>query len=88
MLQRRLTRLEKRLNVPPEDRHISAGEMQKAEETTVEGTRIYHRATSLHLDNVGRAVNKSTANPLQGKTDLVSFLWPQKVTTVPLKGVR
>lgn len=86
MLQRRLTRLEKKLNVPPEDRHTSAGELQKAEETTVEGVRIYSRASSLHLDRAGRAVDKSAVNPLQVKVDLVSLLWPPKVTTVLLKG--
>jgi Fanconi-associated nuclease 1 len=86
MLQRRLARLEKKLNVPPEERHTNAGQLQKAEETTVEGIRIYKRASSLYLDNT-RAVNKT---PLQsaGESSLrwtPKSLRPTKISTVALK---
>jgi Fanconi-associated nuclease 1 len=88
MLQRRLGRLEKKLNVPPEERHTSAGQLLKPEAVTVEGIRIHKRASSLHLDGTGRAVNKT---PLQSAGES-SLRWtprslkPQKISTVPLKG--
>jgi fanconi-associated nuclease 1 len=88
MLQRRLTRLEKKLKVPPEERHTNAGQLRKAEETTIEGTRIYKRASSLYLDNTGRAVNKT---PLQSASGswlrwTPKSLKPTKISSAPLKG--
>jgi hypothetical protein len=88
MLQRRLTRLEKKLKVPPEERHTSTGELQEAEVITVEGVRVCKKATNLHLDNTGRAVNKT---PLQsaGESSLrwtpMSLKTP-KISTVAPKG--
>jgi fanconi-associated nuclease 1 len=88
MLQRRLTRLEKKLKVPPEERHTSAGQLQEAKETTVEGIRIYKRDSSLHPDNNGRAINKT---PLQSAAES-SLRWtpmslkPLKISAVALKG--
>jgi|SRR5882762_4785686 Fanconi-associated nuclease 1 len=88
MLERRLTRLEKKLKVPPEERHTNDGQLRQAEETTVEGIRIYKRASSLHLDTVGRALSKT---PLQSAGES-SLRWtpmslkPERVSTVALKG--
>lgn len=53
-LAKRLTRLEKKLNI--RDRHTCAGQLHKAEERTVEGLRIRDRGSSLHLDAAGRAM--------------------------------
>ncbi|RDX56460.1 hypothetical protein OH76DRAFT_1550917 [Lentinus brumalis] len=65
MLERRLTRLEKKLNIPPEKRHVCEGSLKTAEEVYVEGVRIRHRADSLLLDRAGRVVNESpNKNPI------------------------
>src|ERR1700722_2263994 len=90
MLQRRLTRLEKKLNVPPEERHNSAGQLQQAEETTVEGIRIYKKPSSMHLDNIGRAVNKTPLHHVD-RVGESSFRWmmspnPTTINTIALKG--
>ncbi|KAH7921382.1 hypothetical protein BV22DRAFT_1198248 [Leucogyrophana mollusca] len=53
-LERRLTRLEKRLGLSPGDRHTSEGKLRDAEKVTFEGVRIRHRAASLALDRTGR----------------------------------
>lgn len=89
MLQRRLTRLEKKLGIRMEDRHTSAGQLLKAEETTITGIRIPQWASSLHLDNTGRPVNKLT-DSFQVKADTsVSRDSPAlKSTTVPPKEVK
>ena len=44
MLVQRLTRLEKRLKVPLEERHVCEGSLQTATEVNVEGVRVRHRA--------------------------------------------
>ena len=51
-LARRLTRLEKKLNI--RNRHTCAGYLRKAEERTIEGFRIRDRGPSLHSDIMGR----------------------------------
>ena len=51
-LARRLTRLEKKLNI--RNRHTCAGYLRKAEERTIEGLRIRDRGLSLHSDIMGR----------------------------------
>ena len=53
-LARRLTRLEKKLNI--RNRHTCAGYLHKAEERTIEGLRIRDRGPSLHSDIMGRPV--------------------------------
>ncbi|KAH9901518.1 VRR-NUC domain-containing protein [Cubamyces lactineus] len=63
MLERRLTRLEKWLNVPLEERHECAARLAAAAKVFVEGERVDRR---LHLDEAGRVVN-STAP--EGGTD-------------------
>lgn len=85
MLQRCLARLEKKLGIPSEHHHTSAGQLKEATEITVRGTRIHTRAASFRLDN---ANDKLTA-PLQVKaerTPLSCALAGSKSTTVPLKG--
>lgn len=85
MLQRRLTRLEKKLNIPLEDRHISAGHLLKAEETTVIGTRIPNRVTNRHLDNSGKPPN-DFMDSLHVKADTSpSTSSRPKTATLPLK---
>lgn len=59
MLERRLTRLEKSLNIPLEERHVCEGSLQAPVKVFVDGVRIYHRAGSLLLDQAGRVVNQS-----------------------------
>jgi hypothetical protein len=87
MLQRRLVRLEKKLNVPPEERHTSAAQLQKADEITVEGVRIYKRASSMHLDSTGRAINKTPLQSADGSLRWTPMsLKPVKISTVSLKG--
>ncbi|KAI0333539.1 hypothetical protein GY45DRAFT_1344002 [Cubamyces sp. BRFM 1775] len=53
MLERRLTRLEKRLDVPLEERHECAGRLKAAGKVFVQGERVDRR---LHLDEAGRVV--------------------------------
>ncbi|GBE81686.1 hypothetical protein SCP_0400570 [Sparassis crispa] len=54
MLERRLTKLENRLKIPPEDRHVCEGKLEKAAEVYVEGVRVLHRGTSMVIDRAGR----------------------------------
>lgn len=53
-LERRLTRLEKRLNVPMSERHECIGQLRKAREVYIEGVRVKNRASSVILDRSGR----------------------------------
>ncbi|KDQ61078.1 hypothetical protein JAAARDRAFT_571662 [Jaapia argillacea MUCL 33604] len=57
MLERRLTRIEKRLGIPVDERHVCEGKLRKAIEVFVEGTRVKHRAASLIMDETARVVN-------------------------------
>ena len=52
-LERRLTRLEKRLNVPINERHECDGQIKKARELFIEGVRVKNRASSVILDKSG-----------------------------------
>ena len=84
MLERRLTRLEKSLNVPLEERHVCEGSLKKAELVYVAGVRIRHRASSLMLDKAGRVVNESpTKAPI---TDLLS--WKNRIEPASKKGAK
>ncbi|KAI0780638.1 hypothetical protein BD413DRAFT_619127 [Trametes elegans] len=55
MLERRLTRLERALDVPPDERHTCAGLPKKAERVPVVGVRVDKR---MHLDEAGRVAEK------------------------------
>ncbi|CCM01558.1 uncharacterized protein FIBRA_03617 [Fibroporia radiculosa] len=57
-LERRLTILEKRLKIPEENRHVCEGKLSKAEKIAITGVRVYHRAESMRLNQLGRVVNK------------------------------
>ncbi|KAF8514069.1 VRR-NUC domain-containing protein [Gautieria morchelliformis] len=61
-LERRLTRLEKMLNVPMNERHKCDGQLKQARDVYVEGVRVKHRASTLVLDRSGRI--KGGTNPL------------------------
>ncbi|KAI0707651.1 VRR-NUC domain-containing protein [Earliella scabrosa] len=74
----RLTTLEKRLNVPLENRHRCKGSLEAATDVLAEGVRIYHRADSLVLDK-GRVANQSPV-----KTQASSRL-DDKSATSPVK---
>jgi Fanconi-associated nuclease 1 len=53
-LERRLTGLEKKLNLDPVDRHTSEGKLLRPVSVSFEGVRVCHRAASLKLDHTGR----------------------------------
>jgi Fanconi-associated nuclease 1 len=53
-LERRLTTLEKKLNLDPADRHTSEGRLLHPVSVSFEGVRVCHRAASLKLDRTGR----------------------------------
>ncbi|KAF8582657.1 hypothetical protein K439DRAFT_1413052 [Ramaria rubella] len=48
-LERRLTRLEKKLKIPMEERHKCDGKLKKAHEVYIEGNRVKNRAGSVVL---------------------------------------
>lgn len=77
-LVQRLTRLEKRLKIPPERRHVCEARQQKATEVYVEGIRIRHRAGSMLLDQAGRVVNTGTDKS-------TTLLWSNRRETTPMK---
>ncbi|KAI0647353.1 VRR-NUC domain-containing protein [Trametes meyenii] len=56
MLERRLTRLERRLGVDGAERHVCTGGLEKADPVGVEGVRVYKK---LVLDEEGRIVKQS-----------------------------
>ncbi|KAN0077005.1 VRR-NUC domain containing protein [Tylopilus felleus] len=58
-LQRRLKRLENKLKIPPNERHICDGILVDADEVEFEAVRLKHRAASLKLDRTGRCVDAS-----------------------------
>ncbi|KAI0748550.1 VRR-NUC domain-containing protein [Daedaleopsis nitida] len=58
MLQRRLTTLEARLKIPPEEQHVCEATLKAATNVYVEGVRIHHRAGSLKLDDTLRSKNQ------------------------------
>ncbi|KAH7909857.1 VRR-NUC domain-containing protein, partial [Hygrophoropsis aurantiaca] len=84
-LVRRLTKLEKQVGLPLNDRHTSEGKLLQAEKATIEGIRIRHRAASLALDRTGRNTSKTTAiaTPKKGP-DIMQFL-PSVVTNSGVK---
>ncbi|PCH37697.1 hypothetical protein WOLCODRAFT_113993 [Wolfiporia cocos MD-104 SS10] len=76
-LERRLKTLEKKLNVPVEERHVCQGVLAEAVDTHIEGTRVWHRADAMVLDRTGRVVKPPSADikPSIGvKTEAVSGL--------------
>ncbi|KAI0362440.1 hypothetical protein OH77DRAFT_1515684 [Trametes cingulata] len=70
MLERRLTRLEKRLRVPEEERHECAGGLRKAREVWVVGVRVDRR---LLLDEAGRVVNQDGVGGKEGTKGLLRW---------------
>ena len=54
-----VTKLERILMVPLEERHICEGSLKESVKVEVVGVRIRHRADSLLLDQAGRVVNQS-----------------------------
>ena len=66
MLERRLTRLEKKLKVPLEECHKCEARLQAATDVYVEGIRIRQRAGSLVLDSVGRVRGPENPEQVQG----------------------
>ena len=66
MLERRLTRLEKKLKVPLEECHKCEARLQAATDVYVEGTRIRQRAGSLVLDSDGRVRGSENSEQTQG----------------------
>ena len=66
MLERRLTRLEKKLKVPLEECHKCEARLQAATDVYVEGIRIRQRAGSLVLDSVGRVRGSENPGQVQG----------------------
>ncbi|TFK20357.1 hypothetical protein FA15DRAFT_696981 [Coprinopsis marcescibilis] len=60
---RRLRRLEKRLKVPPEECAVCEGELRKAETVVITAKRIFHRETSIKLDNMGKPMTNKENIP-------------------------
>ncbi|KAI0062194.1 hypothetical protein BV25DRAFT_1916125 [Artomyces pyxidatus] len=54
MLERRLTRLEKRLNIAHDLRHTCEGKLQPPQNVKISGDRV--RQAALHLDRIGRKI--------------------------------
>lgn len=67
-LERRLTRLEKRLKVPQDQRHACAGKLEKAEDVIVYGTRLREQKS----DAYARA-NIPVTVQLQGPTAVYEY---------------
>ncbi|KAI8989721.1 VRR-NUC domain-containing protein [Trametes punicea] len=78
MLERRLTRLEKRLNVRPSERHECAGRLKAAGQVFVVGERVDRR---LHLDEAGRVLNKPAEGRAVGSGGLL--LWATRKDAKP-----
>lgn len=60
MLERRLTRLENKLKIPREERHVCEGSLAKSEANYIEGVRIHHAASALVLDKNLKIVGTKT----------------------------
>lgn len=71
-LERRLTSLEKKLNLDAADRHTSEAKLLRPVSVSFEGVRVCHRAASLKLDRTGR----NTVTPATGR--ITRFLSPIK----------
>jgi Fanconi-associated nuclease 1 len=67
-LERRLTRLEKRLKIPESECHICAGKLAKAEDTIVFGTRIRDQKT-----DAGASTRVPVAVQVQGPTAVYEY---------------
>lgn len=59
-LERRLTRLEKKLAIPEKDRHQCDGELQEPREIHINGTRHRLRSESVASDKTGRTLNHAS----------------------------
>ncbi|KAG0701782.1 hypothetical protein DFH29DRAFT_982609 [Suillus ampliporus] len=82
-LDRRLTALEKKLKLPPEERHTSEGKLLSTSSVSFEGVRVYHRTASLRLDRTGRNTNDIKPNPSIAQAgDITKFLSPKKPGTI------
>ncbi|KAI0664677.1 VRR-NUC domain-containing protein [Cubamyces menziesii] len=86
MLERRLTRLEKWLNVPQEERHECAARLAAAVKVFIEGERVDRR---LHLDEAGRVVNstapESGTDGKAGGGGVRELKWANRRETSPRK---
>ncbi|OJA16026.1 hypothetical protein AZE42_04282 [Rhizopogon vesiculosus] len=78
-LERRLTALEKKLNLDYADRHTSEGNLLRSVSVSFEGVRVCHRAASLKLDRTGRNTSTS-AKPgvITTAGGIAKFLSPVK----------
>ncbi|KIJ16849.1 hypothetical protein PAXINDRAFT_98635 [Paxillus involutus ATCC 200175] len=76
-LLRRLTKLENKLKLPPEDRHTCEGKLADAEEVVFEAVRIRHRAASLKLDRTGRSLSNA-ASPQKNRD--IKIFYPSLAT--------
>jgi len=74
-LERRLTALERKLNLDPADRHTSEGKLLRPVSVSFEGVRVCHRAASLKLDHIGR--NTLTPGKCNAGT-ITEYLSPSK----------
>ncbi len=61
MLERRLTRLENKLKIPKEQRHVCEGGLSKAKDVFIEGSRVKHVVGTLVLDRNLKPVGRSQA---------------------------
>ena len=67
-LLRRLAKLEKKLNIPADDRVKCSGALQKAEEIFIEGRRIH-----VEIDATGKFVRKSKKHEIDDKQRVLTF---------------
>lgn len=78
MLERRLTRLENKLKVPKEERHVCEGSLAKSESIRIEGVRVQHSA--LVLDRSLKVVGKPKLDALTqvGGSTQAPLPWTQQ----------
>ncbi|KAI0053972.1 hypothetical protein FA95DRAFT_1551753 [Auriscalpium vulgare] len=84
-LERRLTRLEKLLNIPPEERHVCEGNRQSAKQVNIYRERVRGSLAGLHLDSMGRKIGPDTkdiSNYLERKPKAEGGEAPQRALTV------
>ncbi|KAI0636683.1 hypothetical protein C8Q77DRAFT_1247200 [Trametes polyzona] len=82
MLERRLTRLEKWLQVPAEERHACTGKLKEAHHVSIAGERLDRR---MQLDEAGHVVHPAGGDEAKAKAGASLLKWVNPPSCVPRK---
>ena len=88
-LERRLTTLEKRLQIPEAERHTCEGKLQKCNQVLITGVRVYEHTQVLKLDSSLRPLSgSSSGEPSKTQALLSQWAKPLRASSATQQEVR